>query len=77
MVTLCYLVYHISFQAYIHDFIASCKDDVFDDGADILMERLTKAAKSVGEALVASFEELAQKVCFLCVISENLVPTLS
>jgi len=49
-------------KACFHNFIDSCKDEVFDDGADVLMERLTKAADSIAEALGDSFQELAEKI---------------
>ncbi|KAG6813480.1 hypothetical protein H0H92_010505 [Tricholoma furcatifolium] len=49
-------------KAVFHEYISNCKDEIFDDGADVLMERLTMAAKAVGDALDASLDPLAQKV---------------
>ncbi|KAG6820103.1 hypothetical protein H0H93_005415 [Arthromyces matolae] len=49
-------------KAYFHDFMDNTKDDIFDDGADIVMDRLTKAADAVGETLDTSLGELAQKI---------------
>ncbi|KAG6857365.1 hypothetical protein H0H87_005668 [Tephrocybe sp. NHM501043] len=49
-------------KAVFHDFINDCKDEIFDDGADVVMERLTKAADAVGEALDMSLGQLAQKI---------------
>jgi len=45
-----------------HTYIEQCKDEIFDDGAEIVMERLTQAAVAVGEALDTALEELAKKV---------------
>lgn len=42
--------------------MADCKDEIFEDGADVLMERLTKAADAIGEALDEALGQLAQKV---------------
>lgn len=50
------------FQAVFHNFVAQNKDDMFGDGADVLMDRLTKAAEAVGEALDEALAGLAQKV---------------
>ncbi|KAJ6599136.1 hypothetical protein DFH09DRAFT_1130225 [Mycena vulgaris] len=47
-----------SFKSYISD----CKDDIFEDGADVIMERLTSAAEAIGKALKVAMENLAQKV---------------
>jgi hypothetical protein len=43
------------------NFVVQNKDDMFDDGA-VLMDRLTKAAEAVGEALDEALGGLAQKV---------------
>ena len=43
-------------------YIEQCKDEIFDDGAGVVMERLTQAAVAVGEALDTALEELAKKV---------------
>jgi hypothetical protein len=51
------------FQALFRNFVAERKDDIFDNGADVLMDRLTKAAEAIGEALDEALGALAQKVC--------------
>jgi hypothetical protein len=58
-------------QACFHDYIAACKDNIFDDGTDVIMERLTQAAESIGETLDEAMGKLAQKVCLS---SLNLSP---
>jgi hypothetical protein len=50
-------------QALFRNFVAQNKDDIFDDGADVLMDRLTKAAQAIGDALDEALGALAQKVC--------------
>jgi hypothetical protein len=45
------------------NFVAQSKDDIFEDGADVLMDRLTKAAEAIGGALDDALGALAQKVC--------------
>ncbi|KAI3612523.1 hypothetical protein WG66_009883 [Moniliophthora roreri] len=58
---------------FMHDHVAESKDSVFDDGADVVMERLTSAAKAIGTALDSSFEELAKKIeVDLSVLWENI-----
>ncbi|KDQ65115.1 hypothetical protein JAAARDRAFT_188367 [Jaapia argillacea MUCL 33604] len=49
-------------KAVFHDFIENVKDEVFTGGADVIMERLNKAAAAVGEALDASLQALAEKI---------------
>ncbi|KAF5388296.1 hypothetical protein D9615_000347 [Tricholomella constricta] len=49
-------------KASFHQFISDCKDEIFDDGADVLMDRLTKAADAVGQALDEALGQLAQKI---------------
>lgn len=49
-------------KALFRNFVAQSKDNIFDDGADVLMERLTKVAEAVGEALDEALGALAQKV---------------
>ncbi|KAJ3510297.1 hypothetical protein NLJ89_g4757 [Agrocybe chaxingu] len=49
-------------KAYFRGFINQCKDDIFDDGADVVMERLTKAADAIGETLDEAMGKLAQKI---------------
>ncbi|KAF5370055.1 hypothetical protein D9758_001123 [Tetrapyrgos nigripes] len=38
------------------------KDDMFDDGADVIMNRLGDAAKAVGNVLDSAFGDLAKKI---------------
>ncbi|KAF8076309.1 hypothetical protein FPV67DRAFT_1664591 [Lyophyllum atratum] len=52
----------LSTQAYFRGFIDESKDEIFDDGADVLMDRLTKAAEAVGHTLDTALEQLAQKI---------------
>jgi hypothetical protein len=63
-------------KAVFHTFIDDCKDDVFEDGADVIMERLSKAAEAIGAALDAALAELAEKVnwmpCRRCETDEYL-----
>lgn len=39
-----------------------CKDTIFDNGADVILERLTKAADAIGETLDDAMGKLAEKV---------------
>jgi hypothetical protein len=43
-------------------YIEGCKNEVFNGGAQIIIERLSKAARSIGNALTVALEELAEKV---------------
>ena len=49
-------------QAYFRGFMNECKDTIFDDGADVVLERLTKAADAIGETLDEAMGKLAEKV---------------
>jgi hypothetical protein len=49
-------------KAVMHDYIDDRKDDVFDDGADVLLDRLAKAAEAIGAALDRALSDLAEKV---------------
>ncbi|PBL02484.1 hypothetical protein ARMGADRAFT_1005847 [Armillaria gallica] len=49
-------------KASFHDFISEAKEDLFEDGADVIMERLANAASAVGDGLALSLGELAQKI---------------
>ncbi|KAF5393772.1 hypothetical protein D9757_000094 [Collybiopsis confluens] len=54
-------------------FLSERKDDVFDEGADVLMGRLDDLCSSVGEALLIPFKELAKKIeVNLAVLWENV-----
>lgn len=52
-------------KAVFHTYISNQKDDIFEDGAEVLMERLDKSAEAIGAALDAALTELAQKVSLL------------
>ena len=49
-------------KAVFHNYVDGCKDDVFEDGADVLLERLEKAAEAIGAALDNALSDLAEKV---------------
>ncbi|KDR83818.1 hypothetical protein GALMADRAFT_236220 [Galerina marginata CBS 339.88] len=49
-------------KAYFRRYIDDCKDNIFDDGADVVLERLTKAAEAIGETLDEAMGKLAQKI---------------
>jgi len=49
-------------KAYFHSYIAGCKDKIFEDGAQVLMGRLTAAAEAIGEALDEALGKLAQTI---------------
>ncbi|KAF8812373.1 hypothetical protein BYT27DRAFT_7087741 [Phlegmacium glaucopus] len=49
-------------KAYFRGYITDCKDNIFDDGADVVMDRLTNAAESIGETLDEAMGKLAQKI---------------
>ncbi|KAJ7937120.1 hypothetical protein B0H13DRAFT_2226534 [Mycena leptocephala] len=46
------------FRTYVSD----CKDDIFEDGADVILDRLTDAADAIGKTLTAALDNLAQKI---------------
>ncbi|KAJ3773109.1 hypothetical protein FB446DRAFT_18931 [Lentinula raphanica] len=43
-------------------FLSERKDDLFDEGADVIMQGLSALCSSVGDALKVAFKELAKKV---------------
>lgn len=49
-------------KAYFRGYIDECKDNIFDDGAQIVLDRLIKAAEAIGEALDEAMGKLAQKI---------------
>ncbi|KAK0468295.1 uncharacterized protein EV420DRAFT_1473993 [Desarmillaria tabescens] len=49
-------------KASFHDFISEAREDLFEDGVDVIMERLASAASAVGDGLALSLGELAQKI---------------
>ncbi|KAG6882282.1 hypothetical protein C0992_012236, partial [Termitomyces sp. T32_za158] len=49
-------------KTYFHGFIDSCKDEIFDGGADVIMDRLSKAANAIGNTLDGALGQLAQKI---------------
>jgi hypothetical protein len=51
-------------QLLFHNYVNECKDDVFEGGAEVIMERLSKAAEAIGHALDAALQLLAEKVIF-------------
>ncbi|KAJ3937366.1 MAG: hypothetical protein NXY57DRAFT_981850 [Lentinula lateritia] len=54
-------------------FLSERKDDVFDEGADTIMERLSTMCSSVGDALNIAFRELAKKIeVNLAILWENV-----
>lgn len=52
-------------KAVFHDYIDQMKDEVFEDGADVIMDRLDQAAQAIGAALDSALVDLAQKVSFV------------
>lgn len=50
-------------QALFRTYLQDCKDDIFDDGATVVLDRLTAAAEAIGETLDNAMGNLAQKVC--------------
>ncbi|KAF8531170.1 hypothetical protein JB92DRAFT_3105602 [Gautieria morchelliformis] len=49
-------------KAVFHNFITTVRNQVFNGGADKLLDRLSNAADSVGDALNAALGDLSQKV---------------
>ncbi|KAJ6614316.1 hypothetical protein B0H10DRAFT_2045676 [Mycena sp. CBHHK59/15] len=49
-------------KAKFRSYITNCKDDIFEDGADVIMERLNNAAEAIGHALDEAMDNLAQKI---------------
>ncbi|KAF9263480.1 hypothetical protein L218DRAFT_979928 [Marasmius fiardii PR-910] len=47
---------------FFRQYVADRKNEMFGDGAEVVMERLVEAAGAVGKALEPSFEELAVKI---------------
>ncbi|KAF9055172.1 hypothetical protein BDZ89DRAFT_1055778 [Hymenopellis radicata] len=47
---------------FFHKYIEDHKDNIFENGADVIMERLNTAAASVGSGLAESLGQLAQKI---------------
>ncbi len=54
---------HPSVQALFRTYLTGCKDDIFDDGAAVVLDKLTAVAAAIGETLDAAMGNLAQKVC--------------
>ncbi|KAJ7276327.1 hypothetical protein B0H12DRAFT_1084814 [Mycena haematopus] len=48
-------------KASFHSYVVDCKDEIFEGGADTIMDRLTNAADAVGKTLSVSLDNLAQK----------------
>ncbi|KAF8589963.1 hypothetical protein K439DRAFT_1628171 [Ramaria rubella] len=49
-------------KAVLHDFVKTTRNHVFNGGADALIDRLSKAADTVGEALDAALGDLSKKI---------------
>ncbi|KAJ7179183.1 hypothetical protein C8R46DRAFT_1072781 [Mycena filopes] len=49
-------------KAVFHSFIKDRKDEIFEDSADVIMDRLTGAADAIGKTLTVSLDDLAQKI---------------
>lgn len=43
-------------------YVDGCKDEMFNGGAQIIVERLKNVAESIGKVLTEALEELAVKV---------------
>ncbi|KAI0320228.1 hypothetical protein OF83DRAFT_1215368 [Amylostereum chailletii] len=49
-------------KAVFHNFVENHRHNIFDGGADTIMERLSKAAETVGAALSGRLEQLSEKI---------------
>ncbi|KAJ7781316.1 hypothetical protein B0H16DRAFT_1671621 [Mycena metata] len=49
-------------KAVFRDFIKDSKDEIFEDSAEVILERLDNAADAIGRTLTVALENLAQKV---------------
>ncbi|KAF6762688.1 hypothetical protein DFP72DRAFT_876603 [Ephemerocybe angulata] len=49
-------------KAYMRNYVGDVKDDMFEEGADVILNRLDEAAAAVGKALDDSLGSLAQKI---------------
>jgi hypothetical protein len=63
-------------QLCFHNYVDDCKDTVFEDGADVVLDRLEKAAEAVGEALDLAMGELAEKVNILLALGGSCLKLL-
>ena len=54
------------------NYVNSNKDDLFEDGAELILDKLDKIAISVGKALEVSMNSLAEKVPFLDPLPRSL-----
>ena len=54
------------------NYVNSNKDDLFEDGAELILDKLDKIAISVGKALEVSMNSLAEKVTFLDPLPRSL-----
>ncbi|KAJ2931653.1 hypothetical protein H1R20_g5445, partial [Candolleomyces eurysporus] len=57
-----YLDTYNDFQAFFRGYVEDNKEEIFEGGADVILDRLDESAKAVGEALETSLGDLAQKV---------------
>jgi hypothetical protein len=55
-------------KAVFHDYVKKNKQDLFENGAEVILGRLDQAAVAVGLALTDSLHQLSQKVGFLCIL---------
>ncbi|KAF8639459.1 hypothetical protein AX16_010313 [Volvariella volvacea WC 439] len=49
-------------RAVFKNYISNCKDEIFEDGADVLMGRLDEAAEAIGTTIDTCLRETAEKV---------------
>jgi hypothetical protein len=57
----------------VYDYIDDCKDDIFNGGARIIVERLSDVAKRIGDGLTKALEKLADDVGGFFVICRLLM----
>ncbi|KJA29987.1 hypothetical protein HYPSUDRAFT_196279 [Hypholoma sublateritium FD-334 SS-4] len=49
-------------KALFRTYLTGCKDNIFDDGAAVVLDKLTEVAAAIGETLDAAMGNLAQKI---------------
>lgn len=54
---------HPCVQALFRTYLTGCKNNIFEDGAAVVLDKLNEAAAAIGETLDAAMGNLAQKVC--------------
>ncbi|KAJ7809368.1 hypothetical protein B0H14DRAFT_3112574 [Mycena olivaceomarginata] len=50
-------------KASFRSYIVGCKDDIFEEAADVILEKLTGAADAVGHTIKVALNDLAEKAC--------------